>query len=92
MADTPLEEVPIWSRSQIAKLKDSWITTAEQVVGIAATPSGIQSLATQLAVSEEEVRRLVAAAAAALPPDVRVTLERGHDTRNYGLGALPPLP
>ena len=92
MKDTQLEEVPNWSEEQIARMQESWITTAEQVVAISATPGGIQSLAEHLAISEDRMHRLVDAARAKLEPSVRAMLEQSHDTSEYGLGALPPNP
>jgi len=90
MADTPLESVPGWSEDQIARMKTSWITTAEQIVALSATPRGISSLAEQLSTSEEEAQRLVESARAELSPTKRAQLEEGADTSEYGLGALPP--
>jgi hypothetical protein len=90
MADIPLESVPGWSDDHLAKLKSSWITTAEQVVALSATHNGIRSLAEQLQVSEDEVRRLVESAKARLSPEVRAEMEKAIDTSDYGLGAKPP--
>jgi hypothetical protein len=90
MADTPLESVPGWSEGQVAQMKQSWITTAEQVVALGATRNGIRSLAEQLEVSEDEARGLVEAARAKLAPATRADLEKAVDTSEYGLGVLPP--
>jgi hypothetical protein len=92
MADTPLESVPGWSEDQIARMKTSWITTAEQVVALSATPRGINSLAEQLSTSEEEAQHLVESARAELSPAKRAQLQEAADTSEYGLGVLPPLP
>ena len=89
MADTPLEKVPGWSQAQVARLKDSWITSAEQVVALSATQGGLQSLAEHLAISEAEAQHLVTAAQSALPATTQAALKRGNDTNDYGLGALP---
>lgn len=88
--NTPLTAVPGWRKAYIDKLAESWITNAEQVVGMAATVEGIQALAQQLDVSVEEMRRLIDSARASLPPSVARELEREVDTSQYGLGALPP--
>jgi hypothetical protein len=90
MADTPLESVPGWSEDQIARMKQAWITTAEQVVALSVTPNGVRSLAQQLNVPEDEARRLVEAARAKLTPATRAEMEKVIDTSEYGLGALPP--
>jgi hypothetical protein len=88
--NTPLTDVSGWRKDYIDKLAESWITSAEQVVGMAATAEGIQALAQQLDVSIEEMRRLIDLARASLPPSVARELEMEVDTSQYGLGALPP--
>jgi hypothetical protein len=90
MADTPLESVPGWSKEDVAHMKKSWITTAEQVVALGATTDGIRSVAEQLGVPEDEARRLIEAARMKLPPATRQEMERPADTSDYGLGVLPP--
>lgn len=90
MTDIPLDSVPGWSAKNVERLQASWITTAEQVVALAATATGIQSLSEQLQVSHDEVRRLVELAAQALSADVRAEMETPVDTSNYGLGARRP--
>jgi hypothetical protein len=90
MADTPLEHVPGWSRDHVKRMKDAWITSAEQVVALSATQGGIRSLAEQLEVPEEEARGLVEAARNELSPSARAEAEEVIDTSNYGLGALHP--
>ncbi len=92
MNDTPLDAVPGWLPEHIAALKKAWITTAEQVVGISATPDGVRSLSKQLQVSEAEARRLVDAATEALPAQRRAELSQPADTSQFGLGARPPRP
>jgi hypothetical protein len=90
MRDTPLNEVPNWSGEQIARMQELWITTAEQVVAISATPGGVHSLAEHLALSEDTMIDLVGSARAKLDPALRAMLEQEQDTSQYGLGALPP--
>jgi hypothetical protein len=87
---TPLHSVSGWPSSLVQKLAHDWITTAEQVVATSANATGIQTMATHLGITEEEMRRLVAAARAALPPQVVKELETPVDTRQFGLGALKP--
>lgn len=90
MTETPLESVPNWSEEDVARLKRSWITTAEQVVALSATEGGIRSLAEQLEMSEEAAWRLVEAARATLAPAVRAEMEEFVDTSEYGMGVLRP--
>jgi len=90
MADTPLESVPGWSQDHLSRLQKAWITTAEQVVALSATPRGIRSLSEQLGVSEAEAERLVGFARTKLPPEVRAEMESVVDTAQHGLGALDP--
>lgn len=90
MADTPLESVPGWSEDHISRLKNAWITTAEQVVALGATPRGIRSLSEQLGVSEREAFHLVGSARMQLPPEVLAEMESVVDPSEHGLGALDP--
>jgi hypothetical protein len=88
-SDTPLSSVPGWSKALVDALSAHWITTAEQVVAIAATAEGVGTLTTHLGVSEHDMRQLLDSARAALPPALLAELER-VDVSQYGLGALPP--
>ena len=90
MPDTQLEKVPGWSEDQVARMKKSWITTAEQVVALSATEGGLRSVSEQLKISEQEARRLVDSARLTLDPAVRAEMETPVDTSQYGLGVLPP--
>ena len=90
MTDIPLENVPGWSDEHVAHMKKSWITTAEQVVALSATPNGIRSLAEQLQTSEQEAQRLTDSARSSLSPAVRGQMESVVDTTQFGLGARPP--
>lgn len=90
MAETPLESVPEWSEELVARTKEAWITSAEQVVALNATTGGIRSLAEQLHVPEDKARRLVEAARAKLTPAARAEMEEAVDTSEYGLGVLRP--
>ena len=86
MADTPLDGVPGWTPEYVERLAKAWITSAEQVVALSATPGGVRSLAEQLGVSEDEARDLVEAARNTLQPTVRAEMEKPVDTSEYGLG------
>jgi hypothetical protein len=88
-SDTPLSSVPGWNKALVDALTQNWITTAEQVVGIAATSEGVRTLTKHLGITEQHMRQLLDSARAALPPAVTAELER-VDTSQYGLGALPP--
>jgi hypothetical protein len=90
MADTPLEAVRGWSPDQVARMKAAWITTAEQVVALSATASGLQSLSEQLQMSRDEARRLVDLARSVLSAETRAEMEQTADTSDYGLGAVRP--
>lgn len=87
---TPLATVPGWTGGLVERLAGHWVSTAEQVVGMAATPSGVGGLAELLGVSPAATRKLVAAAKAALPAGRAAALGRPADASGYGLGALPP--
>jgi hypothetical protein len=89
MSDTPLEQVSGWSKDYITKAKESWITTAEQVVALAATAGGVRSLSEQLQIAEDKTRELIDSARKALSPSLRAEMETKVDTREYGLGVLP---
>jgi hypothetical protein len=86
MADTPLRDVPGWTDEYVERAEQAWITTAEQVVALDATPGGLRSLAEQLGVSEDEARPIVEAARNALQSAVRAEMEEPVDTSEYGLG------
>jgi hypothetical protein len=82
----PLTEVPGWSPDQVARMARIGVSTAEQVVAVAATSGGARALAEQLGVPEAEAQHLVAAARTALPPGTVKALEQPVDTFEYGLG------
>jgi hypothetical protein len=74
----------------VSRLRDVWITTAEQVVALAATAGGVTSLADHLHTTEDRARELVDRARAALDPQRLRELDTPVDTSEYGLGVLPP--
>ncbi len=90
MTDIPLERVPGWSAGQIAQMKKAWITTAEQVVALSATPGGVHSLAEQLNLSDEQAQQLVALTRAELNPATRAEMEKVVDHSQRGLGVRRP--
>ena len=87
---TPLDSIQGWTPEKVSRMKDVWITTAEQVVALGATEKGLQSLSEQLNVDIEEARQLYSAARDRLSPEVRRELDRPADTRDFGRGARPP--
>jgi len=86
----PLDGLPEWSEDIVANLRGVGITTAQQVVAIAATSDGIHSLTEQLDLSENDVRQLVESARASLTSEELSELEAPVDTGEFGLGAQPP--
>ena len=87
---TPLDYIHGWTPEKVSRMKDVWITTAEQVVALAATEKGLRSLSEQLQVDIEEARQLYLAARDRLSPEARRELDRPADTRDFGRGARPP--
>ena len=85
-----LEAIPGWPKAQVNKLKQRWITTAEQVVAIGATPDGLHSLARQLSVSEDEIKQLISLARIRLTDAERVRVDVPADTSQFGTGARSP--
>ena len=90
MTDTPLDRVPGWSPEHVARMRDAWITSAEQVVALGSTDGGLRSISEQLRVPLADVERLIAMARAELSHDARREMEAPVDTSQYGLGVRPP--
>lgn len=90
MAQTELHSVAGWSANHVAQMAKSWITSADQVVAISVTSGGVESLAEQLHVSEDEARRLIGLARAALSPEARAEMGQVFDSDERGMGALHP--
>jgi len=90
LEDTPLTDVPGWPDEHVEKLKDYWITTAQQVVALSATTRGLRTLAERLGVSEDEVQRLIDAAQATLAPEEQAAMGEAVDTSDSELGARRP--
>jgi len=86
-AEILLGTVPGWSSKHVEILESNWITTANQVVAIAATASGLSHMAEQLGVNDREMKKLVDLARQALPSEVAADLEREADTSQFPLGA-----
>lgn len=88
----PIEAVKGWPEEHVKKLKESWITTVEQLIATSATPGGLGILAQHLGMSEAEMSRLLAVARTYLDPEVAEEMDEPVDVRQYGLGALNPKP
>ena len=85
-----MDSVEGWTADNVSNMKDLWITTAEQVVALGATPNGVRSLSEQLQVDLDEAQQLMAAARAHLSSSARRELDQPADTSEFGLGVLPP--
>ena len=88
--DIPLGRIPGIDHDQVRRLAAHWITSVEQLVGLASTEGGLDSIARVLGVSPAEASALVNEARALLPPDVADELSRPADTSRFGLGAHRP--
>jgi hypothetical protein len=80
-ASTPLRQT----------LKAAGIITAEQLLGSVAALGGSKKMAALLGVALPEFQRLFDAAKEAVPLSERARLSAPADTRDLGLGALPPV-
>jgi hypothetical protein len=90
--ETPLTKVPKLQPGVIKRLQGRWITSAEQLVGLGASPEGVRSLAKELDVSESTMADYLRSARGILRPEVVEALERPVDTSRYPLGAAKPRP
>ena len=88
--ETPLSQVPGMSEGMRRRLLDHWITSAEQIVGLASTSDGTGTLARALDVSDEVARELVAQSRAALDPATAERLSHPAEVSRFGLGARHP--
>lgn len=88
--ETPLANLTFWPRSAVEILAKYWITTAEQVIALAATENGRTSLAEQLEIDVATLDKYLRETRAALPAERVRSLEAPADTSSWGLGARPP--
>lgn len=87
---TRLDGIPGWTPDLIDRLNEGWITTAEQVVELAATADGIAALTEHLEIPEWQARSLVDAACARLDLDaVAASARRARAARGHASRALP---
>lgn len=90
MAETELGKVPGWSANHVAQMAKLWINSADQVVAISVTNGGVESLAQQLNVSEDEALRLIDLARSALTPANQAKMGQRFDSDERGMGAISP--
>ena len=88
--DIPLKRIDGITHDQIHRLAGHWITSVQQLVGIASTSNGISSLSQILALDERGTREMIEQARGLLDPDERIHLSAPADTSRYGLGAAQP--
>ena len=67
--ETQLAGIPGWTQDLIDRLNEGWITSAEQVAELAATPHGMAALSEHLGISDGHAQQLVEAACARLDLD-----------------------
>ncbi|WP_298241141.1 hypothetical protein [uncultured Bradyrhizobium sp.] len=90
VSDMDLAGLDIWPPEALERLSGSWITTAEQVVAIAATQGGISALAVQTELPRDIVEQFVDRTRQVLPSSLRDRLSRPADTSQFGTGANRP--
>jgi hypothetical protein len=88
--DTELARLDFWPRDALERLSASWITTAEQLVAIAATSDGMSALAQQTGLPVSRLEQLVNRTRLALPASLREQLSKPADTSQFGTGAIDP--
>jgi hypothetical protein len=86
--DLALTALGFWPADALQRLHASWITTAQQIVAISATPGGIESLVQQTGLAERDLHALIERTARLLPEGVRETLSKPADTSQFGRGAV----
>lgn len=89
-AEVELGSIGVWPADALARLRDAWITTADQLIGLAATDGGVAALEQATGLDRQRIRQLVSETRRALPPDRASQLERPVDTSSFGLGAEEP--
>jgi len=74
--ETLLAGIPGWTQDLIDRLNEGWITSAEQVVELAATPHGMAALSEHLGISDSDAQQLVEAACVQLDLDTIASRRR----------------
>ena len=74
--ETLLAGIPGWTQDLIDRLNEGWITSAEQVVELAATPHGMAALSEHLGISDRQAQQLVEAACVRLDLDTIASRRR----------------
>lgn len=87
-----LETIQVWPADAIARLRQAWITTADQLIALAAIADGVASIARATGLEPDRVRDLVAQTRRFLSAHRLGELETPIDTSDYGLGAEEPVP
>ena len=87
-----LAPLGIWPPETLKRLSRSWITTAEQLVAVAATDGGMLALAGQTGLSVRDLAPLVDRTRQALPSGIREQMSKPADTSQFGTGANQPKP
>ena len=85
-----LEQVGIWPESAVAKLQEAWITSADQLIALAATDGGVEAIARATELEPARVAELLEKTRAVFSPSRRADLETPSDTSQFGLGAEDP--
>jgi hypothetical protein len=90
MSLTRLTNLDFWPQSAAKKLADRWIDTAVQVVSVARTSDGLDSLALQAGLSNEDMAKLIELTKLSLSSEDEAALRTDLDTVEMGLGAQRP--
>ncbi|HVQ08894.1 MAG TPA: hypothetical protein VMS43_10725 [Allosphingosinicella sp.] len=88
--EVALEQLGFWPEAALAKLRAAWITSTDQLIGLAATEGGVAAIARTTGLEPERVEALLARTRASLPASRLTMLETPVDTSQYGLGAEDP--
>lgn len=91
MADEiELAGLGFWPNDALDRLRASWITTAEQILAIAATTDGLVALTRQTGLGSGELVKLVEHTRQMVAPELRERLSKPADTSKFGTGAVDP--
>lgn len=85
-----LETIGVWPARAVENLRQSWITTADQLIALAATEEGVATIARASGLDPSQVRALLNQTRGLLTPERLGELETPVDTSDYGLGAEAP--
>ena len=88
--ETELAGLKIWPAEAVDAFAKHWLTSAQQVVALAATPNGKKSIESLTGLSRAAVDRHLTMTRFHLSEDELRDLDTPVDTRDYGLGAAEP--